>query len=101
MTSTEDLIIITDLYQKEEISLHPNIGFDLGLMNSKYRMKIFPNTVVEAFNKGTEGFIEGTVVLDNKCKDKIIKISHLFWKKIGKPKKARIFIENDKMLLAF
>ena len=101
MTSTGDLIIITDLYQKEEIHLHPNVGFDLGLMNSRYKMKIFPNTIVEIFTKGSEGFIEGSVVLDNKCKDKIIKISHLFWKKIGKPKKARLFIEEDKLLMAF
>ena len=101
MKSTISFKIIPDLYQKDEIMIHPNVGFDIDLLNPRYEMKIFPNSMVEVFNKGEEGFVEGSVVLDNKCEDKIIRMKHRFWKKIGMPKKARIFCEDNKLLLAF
>ena len=100
MKSTNKLLVETELSLNENMVLHPNDGFDLGLMRSTNTVKIFNNVTVEDFYNGENNFIEGDVLLDNKCMHGTIKISNKHWKKIGSPLKIKLFYDNNKILIA-
>lgn len=100
MKSTEPLIVKTSLSITDELILHPNEGYDIGLMNTKTQVKIFANVPVEIFNVGDREFINGRIVLSNSCKHKEININHKYWKKIGSPHKVRVFFDDNKILIS-
>jgi hypothetical protein len=100
MKNTEDLIAVPDLYNKTDLIIHPNVGFDISLMNTKHPAKIFGNVTIEIFNTGTENFISGHIILSNKCEHDKIFIPNSLWKKIGSPDKVRLYYEDGKVLIA-
>jgi hypothetical protein len=101
MKSSQALTIKTVLSQKEEeIIIHPNDGFDLGLMNTKAVVKIFCNTTIEIFNIGEKDFTPGTIILANDCPQQVAQLNHKLWKKIGSPNALRLFHDNNKILIS-
>ena len=100
MKSTKALLVNTDLYLNQDILLHPNDGFDLGLMNTSYQVKIFSNVTVDVFNNSEKDFIMGNLLLHNKCKHGTILICHKYWQKIGMPEKIIMFYDNEKILIS-
>lgn len=100
MKSTE-LLNIKDNYYLEHntIIIHPNVGIDIDLIQTVYKVKIFFNCLIEEFNK-ENGFVEGQLFLKNNCVDNTVEISHKNWVKLGKPNKVKIFLENDKVLIS-
>ncbi len=100
MKNTEELDVISDLYLKTDLIIHPNTGFDLGLMNTKYPVKIFGNTTVEVFNTGENDFFNGNIILSNTCEHEKISMPSSLWKKMGMPRKVRLYYEDGKLLVA-
>jgi len=100
MKSSEPLIVKTRLSQKDDIIIHPNEGYDLGIMNTKNPVKIFGNTTIETFNNAADNFFEGHIVLENNCSQGTVELNSKYWKKIGSPDKIRLFYEADKILIS-
>jgi len=100
MKSTVPLNVKTNLYIKDEIMIHPNEGFEIGLMNTSQNVRLFVNTNVEVFNTGEKDYIIANLVLSNDCKHGEIILSHRFWKRIGTPPKLKLYYDNNKVLLA-
>ena len=100
MKSSQELTVKTSLYLKDDIILHPNEGYDLGLMLPSTSVKIFGNSTIEVFNRAEDGFINGNVLLENKCTPLTIEVAKSFWKKIGSPDKVKLFYEDNKVLIA-
>ena len=100
MKSTKPLTVKTSLKISDELLIHPNEGFDLGLMNTKTTTKIFANVPVDVFNTGDKDFISGNLVLSNNCNHYEIQMSHKYWKKIGSPNKVVLFFDDNKVLIS-
>ena len=102
MKSTDTLLVQTELSLNENIVLHPNEGFDLGLMSSANPVKIFYNVTIDVFNKGEDNFIKGSLLLENKCKHGTIKIGNKHWKKMVSPLKIKLVIlKSEEQFSAF
>lgn len=100
MKTSNVLNIETSLFIKNEIILHPNEGYDLGLLSQSTPVKIFANTSFDIFEIAKEFYVEGTVVLENTCKQGNIQISKKYWNSIGKPGRVKLFYEKNKILIS-
>ena len=99
MKSTNELLVDTDIYLKNNILIHPNDGFELGLMKTHYSVKIFANVTIDAFNNEKDNFREGILLLNNQCKFGTIKLCAKYWRQIGMPKKIKLFYTENKVLI--
>ncbi len=99
MRSTNELETLCDMYQKEDVIIHPNEGYDLGLMQTTNQVKIFSNISVESIDDLEDDFIFGIVFLSNSCRHGKICFNNKFWKKLGMPKKVKLFYDEDKLLV--
>lgn len=93
------LNVVTDLSLGSNIVLHPNDGFDLGLLTYSRKIKLFLNTTIQEFNSESGEFKEGELLLENKCKHNQVIMSSKAWEKMGKPHKVKLFLNNDKLLI--
>lgn len=93
------LNVITDLSVGPNIILHPNDGFDLGLLTYSRKIKLFTNATIQDFNNSVGILREGELLLENKCKHNSIIMSSKTWEKMGKPHKVKLFLDNDKLLI--
>jgi hypothetical protein len=100
MRSTNILEVITDIFLKQNILIHPNDGFDLGLMNTEYTVKVYANVTIEVFNQDDSVSTPGNLLLSNKCKFGTIKLCPKYWKKIGMPKNVKLFFSDNKVLIS-
>jgi hypothetical protein len=100
MKNSQALTVKINMVQKADIIIHPNEGFDLGLMNTLTGVKIFDNSAVEVFNVENNDFIEGHVALDNNCKPGTIQVTNRYWKKLGTPKRVILYFDSNKILVS-
>ena len=100
MKSTSVLTVSTDLYLIDDIILHPNEGFDLGLINPVTPVKFFANATVEAFNSSTGEFYNGHLLLKNQCKNGTAQLGKKIYKRLGMPAKIKLFYDQDKVLIS-
>ena len=100
MKNTNVLNIETNLFLKNNIIIHPNTGYDLGILNNSTHVKIFANTSIDAFRIADKYFVEGDIILENKCRQDNIQLSKKYWNSIGKPEKIRLFYEDNKILIS-
>lgn len=90
MKTTGELTVNTDFKLKNKIIIHPNDGFDLDLMNNCYSV-----TISTILTPEKESFL-GEICLSNDCKNQTIMLASAFWQKIGKLKKVKLSISDDK-----
>lgn len=100
MKNTSILNIETNLFLKNDIIVHPNIGYDLGILEHTTHVKIFSNTSLDEFNKADKHFIEGSIILENKCRQGSVLLGKKYWNSIGKPENVRLFYEDNKILIS-
>ncbi len=81
------------------LRIHPNDGFDLGLMTYTYQMKIFNNCSAEDFNHGSAGYIEGTVEQANECPLGTVQVNYRMNNKLSLPQSVKLVAMKDKLLL--
>jgi hypothetical protein len=101
MKQTEELTVINDLSLKEyEVVIHPNDGFDLGLLDKHNYIKIFSRATIEEFKKEDGHHMPGQLSLANECRSGTVTISSKHWNSLGKPKKVKLFYNANKLLIA-
>lgn len=100
MKSSSVLNIETNLYANNNIIIHPNAGYDLGLLNHSTPVKIFANTSIDIFKSADEQFFEGSIILENNCKQGSVQLSKKYWNLIGKPERIILHYEDNKILIS-
>jgi len=90
MKTTSELEVVTDFKLKNKVVIHPNDGVDIDLMNSCY---IVTFSTILTPEKET---FQGELCQSNDCKYQTIMISPGLWQKIGKLKKIKLAISDDK-----
>ena len=83
----------------DTLRIHPNDGFDLGLMTYTYDMKIFNNCTAEDFNAESAQFIHGKVEQANECPLGTLQVNYKMNKKLNLPETVKLVAMNDKLLL--
>lgn len=82
-----------------KIVIHPNDGFDLGLMSVKYPVKIFSNITLTEFQNNSKENIEGTIHLENYCRLGTIELATKYWNKIGNPQAVVLYYDEGRLLI--
>lgn len=100
MKSTSLLSVLTDLFLEDDIVIHPNEGYDLGIISPTTPVKIFSNLTIEQFKDCSAGFFKGNLLLKNQCRIGTIHLGKKLWKRIGMPDKIKLINDNDKILIS-
>ena len=100
MKHTEELTVINDLSLKEhEVVIHPNDGYDLGLLDKHNYIKLFSTKTLEEFKKEDGRYMPGQLSLANECRTGTVMISSKHWNSLGKPKKVKLIYKDKKLLI--
>jgi hypothetical protein len=100
MKEISNLNIITKFSLKNGICIHPNDGFEIGLMNHSYDVNLFFNIDMNLFSSGKGENFKVKIFLLNECKMGTIEIPNNFFVKLGKPNKVILSIEGNNILLS-
>ena len=100
MKTLGPLAILADYsFDDKTVVIHPNDGYDLGLMTTEYVVKIFAAVKPEDMQAENAKFVWGKIHLKNECRVGTVELSLRTVEKIGKPTKLSILMEDDKLLL--
>ncbi|MFP4373659.1 MAG: hypothetical protein ACLFPO_04965 [Spirochaetaceae bacterium] len=92
---TEELSVIADYsFDEKTINIHPNDGYDLGLMMTDAVVRIFADCTMEEFESGRVTHIYGTLHLKNETKGGTVEMSLRTAQRIGRPKKVRLHFDD-------
>lgn len=95
MKMTEPLSVIGDFsFGEDQINIHPNDGFDLGLMTAQYAVTVFLRSITDG-----EAGTGGTIFLKNECRVGTVELSLKTAKALGNPKRVRLGYDNGKLLI--
>lgn len=99
--TTSPLVVLVDSsYAKGQLVIHPNSGFELGLMTTRHPVLIFINNKINEFKDSKCcPSNRGEVYLENRCQQNTIEISRDLWIQIGKPKLIVLVYDNQRLLV--
>jgi hypothetical protein len=100
MKCTSELSVLGDFSMKsDKLVMHPNDGYDLGLMQTDHPVRIFSNISLEEMTSGKAPFLQGKILLSNQCTSGVVQMNLQFWHKMGKPRRVKLFLEDNKVLV--
>ncbi len=101
MKKTSALKVSPSLHiPKGKVILHPNEGFDLGLMRVTHPVNWCSGVDVQAFLKGEDGTPRELVVdLLNECPRETLQMSQSQWQGLGSPPKAVVLIDGQRLFI--
>lgn len=100
MKKTSTLSVYGQTGQKStQIVIHPNDGFDLGLMSLQYSANIYSNASVDEFKSGRTQSFPGSIILENNCRPGTIELGIKYWKELGKPDSVTLYYDDGKLLI--
>jgi len=83
-----------------EIVIHPNEGFDLGLMKDSYPVHIFTNMKLPDFMAAEGSSNPGTINLLNECPHETMWVGKKLYEEMKRPDKALLVLVDQKLLIA-
>ena len=83
----------------DTLRIHPNDGFEIGLMAYTYEMKIFNNCSAEDFNNDKGEFFMGVIEQANECPVGTLMVNYRMFKKLNQPESVKLVAMNNKILL--
>ena len=93
-------IIYSQHLPTETLIMHPNEGFDIGLMTKSHALQWCTNLAVQDFLQGQAGDARPIQVsLLNECPPKQIQMNIQHGKQIGMPKKAVMLFDGQRVFL--
>ncbi len=96
MKKTAPLSALGDYsFDEKIVNIHPNDGYDLGLMTASYVVKIFAGCSQEEFESGEGRHVFGTIFLKNECRLGTVEMSLRVLEKLGKPKQVVLSYATD------
>ena len=101
MKKTSALTVYSQTGQSSnQIVIHPNDGFDLGLMSLNYPADIYSKISVDDFQKGSSQAVTGSIRLENNCRPGTIELGVKYWKELGKPETVILYYDEGKLLVS-
>lgn len=101
MKKTGALNVLGDFSMKDEmLVIHPNDGFDLGMMTTSYPVYIFYGCSLSEFEEGKGSNTGGKILLENKCRLGTLEMGKRAWEKMGKPKKVELFYSEPNIFIS-
>lgn len=80
--------------------MHPNEGFDLGLMRVDHPVQLCRGIGVEDYLKGIDGVCEPVdVSLLNECPKETLLLGTALYKLLGEPAKAVVLFDGQRLFL--
>jgi hypothetical protein len=101
MQSTEHLTVVGDIgLARNLIVIHPNDGYDLGLLSLRTAVRIYTKATVEDFLAERGDSVAGTLLLMNECRLATLRMNLAWWKDLGKPRLVRLACDQGKVLIS-
>ncbi|WP_455381736.1 hypothetical protein, partial [Salinispira pacifica] len=86
MKKTDDLSVRGTFSQTEDrVIIHPNDGYDLGLMTTDCPVHIFYGCSLDDFNAARVPSVSGSVQLKNECPMGTVELSLKAAERLGRP----------------
>ncbi len=96
MKETSTLTVLGDIsFDEKTLVIHPNDGFDLGLMTTEHVVKIYYGPDASVMEDDGATFIHGNLYLKNECKMGQVELSLKAAERLGKPKHVRLVYQPD------
>lgn len=85
---------------KEHLVMHPNDGFDLGLMRVEHPVQLCLNVCLEDYLKGCDG-ASGMVnlALRNECPRETLLVGKVLYRLLGEPVKAVVLYDGNRLFV--
>jgi hypothetical protein len=94
MSETDPLHVLSDFSQNERhIVIHPNDGYDIGLMTSEYDVEL-------AYSAQGEAPVPGKIFLKNECRQGSVELSLKAAQRLGKPSQVRIGYADGRITIS-
>ncbi|HKJ84442.1 MAG TPA: hypothetical protein VKA06_00120 [Spirochaetia bacterium] len=95
MSSTSPLTVLGDFSMDEKtINMHPNDGFDLGLMTTEHVVRIHVGEETESGDLPDDAFTYGKLHLKNEVRNGYLELGLKSAEKLGAVKKAIVHYEK-------
>lgn len=96
MKETDGLSVLADYsFDEKTLNIHPNDGYDLGLMTTKAVERIFVDCTFAEFQSGQGSHVFGNLNLSNETKAGTCEMSLRTAQKMGRPKKVRLHFDDS------
>ena len=96
MKETSFLQVLGDYsFDEKTIRIHPNDGFDLGIMTTDIVVKIYPGNSFEELEDPNTRFTYGKLYLENNTRMGTCELALKTAQKLGSPKKVRLHLIED------
>jgi hypothetical protein len=79
-----------------ELVIHPNDGFDLGLITTQHPVSIYNDPPSEPAPRPRQA---GKIYLRNSCRSGTLQVSKKQWELMGREKSVTLFIKTDKLFI--
>ena len=99
MKQTAELAVRAKSSSDEKtISIHPNDGYDIGLMTASHAVRIYAACTAQQFAADSVKHVFGTLYLRNECRIGTVEMSLRTAEKLGNTRKVRLVLTqgNDK-----
>ena len=91
-------VSVSTAVDRVHLVMHPNEGFDLGLMRVAHPVKLCRNLPIEDYLKGGEGDVEMVdISLLNECPKQTILVGLTLHKLLGEPNKAVVLYDGHRL----
>jgi 23S rRNA-/tRNA-specific pseudouridylate synthase len=85
--------------EEQNLVIHPNDGYDLGLMSRYYDIQLHSNITAEEFNQTPAAEVNAKIELANECHLGTVEMSLSFWEHLGEPEEVFLIYDNNKLLV--
>jgi hypothetical protein len=100
MQSTGYLKAMGDIsLARDALVIHPNDGYDLGLLSSHNAVRVFLGGTLENFETGSGEGLTGNLHLKNDCALSTLRMNPAWWKELGKPGSVRLVCRHGCLLV--
>lgn len=80
------------------VAIHPNDGFDIGLMTTSYDVSILSGSNARDFEANDEA-LPGHIDLKNECRNGTIEMTQKLWERLGSPENVLLVHRGESLLL--
>ena len=91
-------VSVSATVDREHLVMHPNEGFDLGLMRVEHPVRLCLNLKLEDYLKGGEGQIDLVqVALRNECPRQTMVVGSALHRLLGEPSRAFVLYDGTRL----
>ena len=84
---------------RDVLVMHPNDGYDLGLLSTHNPLHIFMDCTLEDFQAGNGTAKTGNIHLKNDCPHSTLRINLAMWNTLGKPRHVKLVCRDHNLLI--